>query len=75
MNAIDSTEEDRAEWFRRIMSSGLIAGASSESLLDECCEDLVLDDELNHEQRIELALAYLRKGYREEQRFHGHTSR
>ena len=67
MNAIDSTKEDHAEWFRRIMSSGLIASASSESLPDDCCEDLVLDDELNHQQRIELALAYLRKVYREEQ--------
>jgi hypothetical protein len=67
MNAIDSTIEDRAEWFRRIMSSGLIASARSESILDDCCGDLVLDDELNHDQRIELALAYLRKVYREEQ--------
>jgi hypothetical protein len=66
MNAIDSTKQDRSEWFRRIMSSGLIASANSESLLDDCCEDLVLDDELNHDQRIELALAYLRKVYREE---------
>jgi hypothetical protein len=67
MNAIDSIKGDRAEWFRQIMSSGLVASASSESLLDDCCEDLVLDDELNHDQRIELALAYLRKVYREEQ--------
>jgi hypothetical protein len=66
MNATDSTKQDRAEWFRRIISSGLIASPNSESLLDDCCEDLVLDDELNHDQRIELALAYLRKIYREE---------
>jgi hypothetical protein len=67
MNAIDSTKQDHAEWFRRIMSSGLIASPRRESLLDAYCKDLVLDDELNHDQRIELALAYLRKVYREEQ--------
>jgi hypothetical protein len=65
MDAIDTPTETRADWFRRLMADSHIGSLESNSIISQYCEDFVLDDELNHEQRIELALAYLQKVYRE----------